>query len=60
MSQRQIALKVMEHRGLNIADRVLYGVMRNSVTASLRGLFKRDILVSPDGSDGSVLWASAW
>ena len=29
MSQRQIALKVMEHRGLSVADRVLYGVMRN-------------------------------
>ena len=44
MSQRQIALKVMEHRGLSVADRVLYGVLRNRVGASLRGLVKRGIL----------------
>ena len=59
MSQRQIALKVMEHRGLSVADRVLYGVMRNRVGASLRGLFKRGTLAQPDGSGGSVLWALA-
>ncbi len=48
MSQRQIALKVMEHRGLSIADRILYGVMRNRVGASLRGLVKRGTLMQTD------------
>ncbi|WP_428390615.1 hypothetical protein [Lichenicoccus sp.] len=59
MSQRQITLKVMEHRGLNVADRVLYGVMRNRVGASLRGLLKRGTLVHSDGASGGVRWGLA-
>ena len=59
MSQRQIALKVMEHRGLSVADRVLYGVMRNRVGASLRGLVKRGTLTQSDGASGGVRWELA-
>ena len=56
MSQRQITLKVMEHRGLNVADRAMYGVMRNRVGASLRGLNKRGTLRQLERNGGSVLW----
>ena len=56
MSQRQIALKVMEHRGLNVADRVLYAVMRNRTGASLRLLMKRGTLIHAEGAGGAVLW----
>ena len=50
MSQRQTALKVMEHRGLSVADRVLYGTRRNRVGASHRGLVKRGMLTQTDGA----------
>jgi hypothetical protein len=56
MSQRQITLKVMEHRGLNVADRVLYAVMRNRVGASLRQLKKRASLMQAEGCGAGVLW----
>ena len=59
MSQRQITLKVMEHRGLNVADRAMYGVMRNRVGASLRGLVKRGTLSQSEGAEGGVLWRLA-
>ena len=59
MSQRQIALKVMEHRGLSVADRVLYRVMRNCVGASLRGLVKRGTLAQSDAASGGVRWEMA-
>jgi hypothetical protein len=56
MSQRQFTLKVMEHRGLNVADRVLYAVMRNRVGASLRQLKKRASLMQAEGRGAGVLW----
>ncbi len=56
ISQRQIALKVMEHRGLNVADRVLYAMMRNRVRASLRQLKKRGTLTQVKGAGIGVLW----
>ena len=56
MSQRQIVLKVMEHRGLNIADRALYTIMRNRTGASLRGLVKRGTLAQSAGAGGGVRW----
>ena len=49
MSQRQIVLEVMEHRGLNVADRALYTIMRNRTGASLRGLVKRGTLAQSAG-----------
>ena len=59
LSQRQVTLKVMEHRGLNVADRALYGVMRNRVGASLRGLKKRGTLAQAPGPGGGVRWGLA-
>lgn len=59
MSHRQMTIKVMEHRGLNIADRTLYGVMRNRVGASLRGLVKRETLTRSEGVGGGVRWGLA-
>ena len=59
LSQRQVTLKVMEHRGLNVADRALYGVMRNRVGASLRGMKKRATLVQVPGPGGGVRWGLA-
>lgn len=59
MSQRQITLKVMEHRGLNVADREMYGVMRNRVGASLRGLVRRGTLAQMDAASGGVRWEVA-
>ena len=41
MSQRQVALKLIAHRGLSVVYREFYGVMRNRAGAILRGLFKR-------------------
>ena len=59
MSHRQLTLKVMEHRGLNVADKALRVVMRNRVGASLRGLKKRGTLETAEGAKGLVLWALA-
>ena len=59
MSHRQLTLKVMEHRGLNVADKALRVVMRNRVGASLRGLKKRGTLETSEGAKGLVLWALA-
>ena len=59
LSQRQLTLKVMEHRGLNVADAVLRGVMRNRVGASLRGLKKRGTLGSAEGRGAGVRWELA-
>ena len=56
MSHRQLTLKVMEHRGLNVADKALRVVMRNRVGASLRGLKKRGTLDTSEGAKGVVLW----
>lgn len=56
MTQRQITLAVMEHRGLNVADAVLRGVMRNRVGASLRGLGKRGTLIRETGGGKGVRW----
>ena len=37
MSHRQLTLKVMEHRGLNVADKALRTVIRNRVGLAYRG-----------------------
>ena len=59
MSERQIALKVMEHRGLRIDDRGFYGVMRNQVEARLRGLVKRGTLEQTEAASCGVRWELA-
>jgi hypothetical protein len=41
LSHRELTVKIMEHRGLKVADRLVYGAMRNRVGASLRGLRTR-------------------
>ena len=59
MSKRQIALKVMEHRRLSVVDRTPYGVIRNRVGASLRGLIKRGTLAQIEAASGGVRWELA-
>ena len=56
MSQRQIALEVMEHRGLSVADKTLWAIMRNRLGASLRGLKKREALIMAEGDRELGLW----
>ena len=56
MTTRDIVLKVMEVRGLNVADRVMHGTMRLRVSSSLRGLRDRGSLRSGDGKNASVMW----
>ena len=53
----RITFKVMGHRELGGADRVLSEAMRNRVGASLLRFFKRGTLAQPDGPGGSVLCA---
>jgi hypothetical protein len=56
MTTRDIVLKVMEARGLNVADRPMHETMRMRVSASLRGLRDRGTLTSSEGRGASVLW----
>ena len=56
MTTRDIVLKIMEARGLNVADRPMAETMRMRVSASLRGLRERGTLTSSEGRGASVLW----
>jgi len=56
LSHREITQRVMQARGLNLADRALCQTMRDRVGASLRGMRERGRLVS-DGERGlGVRW----
>ena len=52
-------LTVTEHRGLNVTDWAMYGVMRDRVGASLRGLVKRGTLLSMEAAAGGLRWELA-
>jgi hypothetical protein len=56
LSHRELTVKIMEHRGLSLADRLMYGAMRNRVGASLRGLRARGVLASGTGPSGRMKW----
>jgi hypothetical protein len=56
LSHRELTVKIMEHRGLSVADRMMYGAMRNRVGASLRGMRERGSLASGDGPGGGLKW----
>jgi ATP-dependent DNA ligase len=56
MTHRELTQKVMEHRGLNVADRMMFAAMRNRVGASLRGLRARGVLASGTGPSGRMKW----
>lgn len=56
LSHREITLRVMQARGLNVADRALAQTMRDRVGASLRGLRSRGTLESGQGKGAGVKW----
>ncbi len=56
LSHREVTLRVMQARGLNVADRPLYGTMRDRIGASLRGLRGRGKLSPGDGRGVGVKW----
>jgi hypothetical protein len=59
LSHREITLRVMQARGLNVADRALAQTMRDRVGASLRGLRARRKLETGEGKGAGVKWGLA-
>ena len=59
LSHRELVIRIMTHRGMNIADKPLYETMRQRVGASLRGLRGRGTLVSSEGVGSGVRWGVA-
>lgn len=59
LSHREVTLRIMAHRGLNVADKALYETMRDRVGASLRGLRSRGRIVSGEGKGSGVRWGLA-
>ena len=59
LSHREITLRIMAHRGLNVADKLLYETLRNRVGASLRGMRERGRLASGEGKGAGVRWQTA-
>jgi hypothetical protein len=57
LSHREITVRVMQHRGLNLADKALTLTMRTRIGASLRGLRERGRLVSGEGKGSGVRWS---
>ena len=56
LSHRELVIRVMTHRGMNIADKPLYETIRHRVGASLRGMRSRGRLVSGEGKGSGVRW----
>ena len=54
LSHREITQRVMQARGLNLADRALCQTLRDRVGASLRGMRERGRLMSGEGSGPGV------
>ena len=59
LSHREITVRVMQARGLNLADRALCQTLRDRVGASLRGMRQRGQLVSGEGKGPGVRWGLA-
>ena len=56
LSHRELTQRVMQARGLNLADRALCQTMRDRVGASLRGMRERGRLVTGEGIGRAVRW----
>ena len=56
MTTRDILLRVMEARGLNAADKVMYEAMRGRVSACMRGLRERGRVGSEGKTGAGVKW----
>ena len=56
---RELIRRSMEARGLNVADKGLYELMRERIGASLRGMRSRGRVVSSGGRGNSVRWGLA-
>ena len=56
LSHREITQRVMQARGLNLADRALCQTMRDRVGASLRGLRGRGWVAGGEGKGPGVRW----
>ena len=59
LSHREITVRIMQARGLNLADRALCQTMRDRVGASLRGMRERGRLVTGGGVGRTVRWGLA-
>lgn len=59
LSHREITQRVMQARGLNLADRNLCQTMRDRVGSSLRGMRQRGRLASNGGRGLGVKWRMA-
>jgi len=56
LSHREITQRVMQARGLNLADRALCQTMRDRVGASLRGMRERGALGSEGEKGLGIRW----
>ncbi len=56
LSHREITQRVMQARGLNLADRALCQTMRDRVGASLRGMRGRGRVAGGEGKGPGVRW----
>jgi len=56
LSHREITQRVMQARGLNLADRALCQTMRDRVGASLRGMRQRGRVAGGEGKGLGVQW----
>ncbi len=56
LSHREITQRVMQARGLNLADRALCQTMRDRVGASLRGMRGRGRVAGGEGKGTGVRW----
>ncbi len=59
LSHREITQRVMQARGLNLADRALCQTMRDRVGASLQGMRKRGRVEGGEGMGPGVRWGLA-
>ena len=56
LSHREITLRVMQARGLNVADKALVATIRDRVGASLRGMRERGKVRSEGKAGAGVRW----
>jgi hypothetical protein len=56
MATRDILLRVMEARGLNAGDKVMYEAMRGRVSSCMRGLRERGRVASEGKAGAGVRW----
>ena len=59
LSHREITQRIMQARGLNLADRALCQTLRDRVGASLRGMRQRGRVTGGEGKGPGVRWGLA-